>query len=771
MMDAGGNPWPANGQGIQLYLRRNGASNPPFTMAARLVGDTTPWSALPATVTRSATTASLNSFAPGSLWFGVLGKGSGDNSGAPPAGMAMFDNFRFAVSVPSMPPTDLYGAADVCYSGPAAISNVSVTVPGSNTSAMLRGLSANFPYTVTVYAQEAATGMWSIPSAPIMGTYLWARRLPPRQQALSLFLDSKWMPGTRINNWPDASGRGHSMLGRSAATQPTGIRNGGYGGDFLTPGYVRFTRSAGTFMVGDADAIDLGVGGEMTGYWIARNRETATQIYMGRGTMAATMDYSPGWMLAVQSTATDTLSGFLSLRANDDAGTIAGGQVRNVIQVTWGYQTSTPLTFGVVRNTSAPPMTGSLGGAHSLYACNEPTCTNGSPRVFEDANNASYPGTNSIGSKVSVQYRLDPAGGVAIARPPISDDNNFRIGGQPSSVGNPALAYGGDIYGIMLYREAHDRATRTQISEWYRSYIEASYCPLNINSVGVPAASQCATGPIWADCYQECSSGYSYFLGSPRYHGCSNGIWGSPALVCKRMCFDVAPPAYVQSCFRRYIDETFDGSDPETVARPPSAKYVTHPLIPAFERNVIWVWDRTMGYMVANTATADACARIRTGESILGPHVTRWSLYNPPNNGLETRTSATMRLDSSASIAGVVVRLVDANQHYRAEFSTGNVTLVRINARSGTPSFTRTVLRTVSGGNATIMAGVWYNVSVRAKRSAFSVLLNDVVIITATDATNSPNYGSGGVYIGSGSMATFDAMSIDNECDLGNVAR
>jgi hypothetical protein len=761
--DHNGAAWSAGG--VSLYLQRN-LQGAPFTVAAKAMGDAAPWS----TVQRvDVPNALLDSSSPGALWFGVVGKTAGNGSAAD-MGVARFSSFRLAVTVPAGQPKDVYGASDVCMRT-FNVTARSVVVPGNQTSASFEGLSANFPYTVTVTASNGALD--SPPSAPLPGVYFWARRLPPRAQYLNLFLDSKWMPAAaKVATWPDASGRGHTLSSRmSANTPPSSVRSTGYGGDFITPGYVSFKRSSGQFMTGDGDGVDFGVQGEMTLYWIARNRDTATQIYMGRGSMASNLDYSKGWVLACNSIATDTMTGFLSLKVHDDNNTVAGAQVRNVIQPSWGYQFSTPLVAVVARNASSPPSAGSLGQSYSVKACNEPTCTLGNPGVYQDPNFPYYPNTSVFTNRMSVTYAPDPVTGNIVSDPPISEDLNFRIGGQPTSAtaGNAATAYSGDVFGIMIYREAHDAATRISISNWYRDYIESNYCPLDITSpglaVGYPALNgnnqaQCRYGPVWADCYQECQgNGYNYFLGTPRYHSCTNGYWNAPPLVCKRMCHDVLAPLYTLSCQRRYIEDTFDyGFEPWG-----AAKYVTWPTIPVFERNVIWHWDTVTSMMIARTNAPDTCTRVRSVESILAPHPYRWSTYAPANNNLETRATAELRLDDGSSLAGVATRVIDSNNHYRAEFTTSNITLVRI------LSGKRTELGVVF--NYTLVPGVWYNVSIAAKQKMLTVGFNGQNIMTVVDSVYSPNYGPGGLYIGRNSAASFDNFRIDVECDLGNTAR
>lgn len=114
--------------------------------------------------------------------------------------------------VPAIAPLDLYGAADVCIA-PGGIRAVSVSAFSNASSATISGLSNNFPYTISVQAIDRTTGILSADSDPIEGTFFWARRSPPRQQRLSLWLNAKWLPSaTYLYRWPDASGNEHHMV-------------------------------------------------------------------------------------------------------------------------------------------------------------------------------------------------------------------------------------------------------------------------------------------------------------------------------------------------------------------------------------------------------------------------------------------------------------------------------------------------------------------------------------------------------------------------------
>jgi len=501
-----------NPAAVTLYIERRSPTDTsnPFTVAAKLKGDATAWASVKARVVVSI--SQLDAFSTGALWFGVTGKAAftplppGNSvayrSAAGVRGNARFDNLFIAMTLPTSALKDMYGFTDTCLAPGVTIPcAVSVLTSGAtNTSARVTGLSANFPYMVLVQAISAATGQLSAPAPPLDGTYFWARRMPPRQQKLALWLDAKWLPAGAVSTWSDASGNGHHMINTGAVAQkPVSVHaNNGYGYDFINPGHVTFTRTSSQYLVGDADSIHFGVNKPMTVYWFAINRYSSTQVVMGRGAMATKLDTSSsGWVLGVSSTSFDTSTGFASMRVGAAAPTagssgaasaVAASQTRGWI-LNYGYQLMSPYIVGVSRvllkngsavpsnadavalakagllpadyNATRYPVTGS-GALLRTYACNSPACNTGTELPFFDERNPDFNNTY-LSDPYQVTYvDTGAANGNLQAVPTVSSDLNFRIGGVPYSI-NTATAYGGDVFSVMVYNEDHDVATRSQV--------------------------------------------------------------------------------------------------------------------------------------------------------------------------------------------------------------------------------------------------------------------------------------------------------------------
>jgi len=494
-----------------LYIERRVPTDTanPFLVAARLKSDTTPWASVRARTV--VTTTTLDAFSPGALWFGVSAKAVPApapaatsplyRSASPVRGSARFDNLLVAMTLPSTLPKDVYGLTDVCVT-PGVTAPRAVWVKVVNASAVLSGLSANFPYTVTVQALLNGN-LASAASAPIEGLYFWARRMPPRQQRLVMWLDAKWMPAGAVGTWPDASGNGHHAINTAATAQrPVTVHaNTGYGYDFITPGAVTFTRASAQYLVSDADGVHLGGAGPMTVYWFARNRYTSSQLLVGRGAIANRLDTaSSGWAAAISSTSWDT-SGFLSFRhgapavgsGNTGAAVaVAASQVRASTPIYNGAPsmsshigTLTPVmlangssagpnadALALARagqlpadyNATAMPRLGAMGLFRAV-ACNAPNCSTGSEAVFLDELRPLFNNTYSS-DPYAVTYAALGTNANLQPTPAIGTDLNLRIGGQPYTI-NTATAYQGDLLGLLIYNEVHDSSTRSAVTSYY----------------------------------------------------------------------------------------------------------------------------------------------------------------------------------------------------------------------------------------------------------------------------------------------------------------
>lgn len=245
---------------VTLYIEQQApptaltAAATPFIVAARRSGDTMPLTSLLAR--QAVPAAAVRPFLPGALWFGMTGKATtvfpavanaaAYRTPSNVTGAALFRSFSVGMTPPSAMPKDIYGQPDVCVAAGLAVpAAVTVTVAASDApTAVIEGLSSNFPYTVTVRAL-GANGSISPPSPPIPGLYFYARAMPPRQQALRLWIDAYWQPSGAVTSAPDASGAGHGLINAAVYTtqRPSAQRIGGTFG-FAQSGYMRFTRAS-----------------------------------------------------------------------------------------------------------------------------------------------------------------------------------------------------------------------------------------------------------------------------------------------------------------------------------------------------------------------------------------------------------------------------------------------------------------------------------------------------------------------------------------------
>lgn len=840
-----GRPWPASG--VRLYLERAipTATTLPFVLAAKLASDATPWASVtPARQTVASST--LDAFLAGALWFGVGAKAAASTAAAfnttLPAwtslgsrtGAAVFDNLVVGMTMPTAWPRDIYGFTDVCAAGAGTrpLPVVTMMNTSSRTSLILTSLSANYPYTVTVFAIGPGN-VTSPPSPPLEGIYFWARQLPPRQQKLRFYLDSYWPSSGGVTNMPDASGFAHHVINTAANTaqRPTMQRGGGYASNFARPGFLRFTRTSSTYLAGDADSYHLSADQPMTVYWFARTRGTASQILLGRGMLATRLSSTDaGWAFAISSLSTDTMTGFLSMRVGSyvspqqyDIDTslsrinVAAAQTRSVVTNAGNtYQTAFAFSGHISRvplNTSAGapdpwarlvnisadptrarwvprdynfsvyPTIGAMG-LHRVTACNQPACSTGQEGPFFDERNRNFRNTY-FSDPFSVEYRpwtqiATPFNATPFALAPrlVSVppqvqtsplDNLFRVGGQPYG-SNPLTAYEGDIYAALIYNEDHDTATRNEVINYLFDRYERNYCTMSIAHPTTTSAGvgQCISGSTWSDCFQDCTGGNSAYFGNSGFHYCQNGYWSTPGLVCRRMCNDVLAPIYYATCWRRFLDERFNLTADPNLHM---LHWVFPPDILNVERSRIFTVDPAATVLVADTRQANPCERIRANTWFLyGPHPTRWQFFMPPANKLGQTTRAAISLADAASTAGIYIRMTDQNNHYRLETTLAQVQLVRLVGGG----------RTIIGSfryNRTHAPNEWFILALRgiATTNDFEVWYGPEANATMLGRIREPQYwnswGSGGVIIAPASTARFDNLTVDIECDLGGAAR
>lgn len=247
-------PWSASG--VSLYLQRTTTATAPFFLAAKLASDSTPWSSVLSKV--SVPSSALDAYVPGALWFGMTGKSTSVFPAVATAaayqarsnvsGVARFRNFIVGMTPPTAMPKDIYGLTDACVAAGLTrpVPVTAATANASQTWLVVEGLSSNFPYTVAVTPMSANGVPLAPPLPPIEGLYFWARRLPPRQQKLRLFLEAKWLSGAQTSV-ADASGLGHAMTNAAslASQRPVAQRSGTtWGADFAQSAYFRFSRAS-----------------------------------------------------------------------------------------------------------------------------------------------------------------------------------------------------------------------------------------------------------------------------------------------------------------------------------------------------------------------------------------------------------------------------------------------------------------------------------------------------------------------------------------------
>jgi len=323
-VDSRGSSWPASGVRIRTY--RNTSTNQWACAARADVSGSADWSGITAIL--SVPDALLPPYAIGDIWMGMATGAWGGGTGT--SATASFASFSVAVVVPASPPADLYGNTDVCIaSGGVAPMSMTVSAATNPTSAVMKGLSANFPYTITVVGTEQGTGAVSPPSDPVQGSWIFARQMPPRRGGLSLWLDSSWLPGGYLSRWPDASGHGHHLLQSNTNSRPY-VR----GGDGIArPSIASFTRSRGTYMSSGSDGIDLGMaeGQSYTVYLVLRPLSSTYQVVAGRGTTASDLLTSGtfGWAAGIYNTRTNPVPGYMGMLIGDASGAMSGSNSPN----------------------------------------------------------------------------------------------------------------------------------------------------------------------------------------------------------------------------------------------------------------------------------------------------------------------------------------------------------------------------------------------------------------------------------------------------------
>lgn len=368
-----------------------------------------------------------------------------------------------------------------------------------------------------------------------------------------------------------------------------------------------------------------------------------------------------------------------------------------------------------------------------------------------------------------------------MTRRAITNDLAFRIGGPAVFGGNSMYAYDGDIAQVAIYREAHDHTTKRQVLSWLNTYQYTSNCPTSIatpNTGNQWYANTCINGAVGSNCWQDCSGGYSRFIGVAGDHYCQSNYWTNAPLICRRQCPDVAPPRYTAACSRQWLSMPFNASDSTTMLT-----FITWPTLRIVNAQRTWfLMDGASAgagpnafvgdsVLVGNTTVSDACARISPAANIFAIHPTRWSTFIP--YGVQVVVSAAVSVDNAGapgSSGGIVFRFNDQNNHYRASISvaTGLVSLFRVS--SGRAVLLASAPVNASTGGMNLASNQWVTLSATALTPSITVSINNVTLISVYD-TAGPSYGSAGLWIDTSSVARFDNFTLSSGCDLAMVAR
>jgi hypothetical protein len=742
--------WTASGPLVLRVLRVGTGSGANFTVAARPSAIPDSWGAW---TNLTVSPRDLQAFVDADLWYGVelLGWGGSASSSA----AALFTGLRIAVPVPATPPRDLFNAVDVCVDA-AGIRRVVVSVGPQSTSAVLRGLSGFFPYTLTVVGVEAGTLSRSF-SSPLPGLYFYPRRMPPRSHKLGLWLDSRSIPAGALARWPDSSMRGHDLVQPDSTRRPTVSA-----GNLYATSTPNFRRTAAHYMVSGSDVFDLGIAGNFTAYLQLRGTQSTPQVVMGRGGPATVIKAEGrdhvGWAAVVYNELLYPYPGYLGIKVADGFSSPGGSKKDHFIANT-GYGSwydSVPIyTFtGSVLprdNPTADPNIPPTG----LFTT---AAKNGDARVFMSPGLADVAVGNNVTGLAGMAWYAGP-NGTAVSSPQISPDTTFRIGGPASASLDTRQSFDGDLWQILLYRESHDAATVARVSAWMQDYGFGRQCTQNIATANTNSGGAQCTG-MWGygslRCWQDCKSGFQWFMGNYHDHWCSNGAWDRPALNCKKGCGDAIPPLYVASCKRTIVADSFDDPAARTL-------YFNYPSLPHPQAERVWSYARDpLGsgtWMQANPTYTDACARMGPVSTVLGFGTNRWNdIYLPW--GSKAWFALSVMVETDNSTAGLAFRISDANTMYRVAIRTGSISLIRVTG--GRPV-------TIRSAPGPFVPWVWYNLEAVYERTNIAVVMNNVTLLSISDP-GGPNWGSVGLYAEAG-PARFANLSINSTCDMFNQAR
>jgi len=651
-------------------------------------------------------------------------------------------------------PTDPYGVPDACAAGMTSVTPVSILTP-TNATAFTR-LPAYFPFMVSITATDAG-GAVSPRSHP--HPFFYARAMPPGWEDMGLWLDARTLPPGKLAMWADSSPSGrHDFIQKQAAYQPTA--RAAASGVSGSSGAVAFTRAAGTVMEGGADAIDLGISTDFSTYIVLTQTQGASsQFVVNRGNLPSFGFTGWSWLSFVSTIAPFLWPGAFGVRTTDYNMATAGATVP---VTTLGV----PMTYAAVAAPGVP--NGKAFAPHNLAVAVAGDMS-GSMGAFLTA-----------GATMLLPVAVDYTTLNGTAKPVINNYLQMRLGSMGN--GDSTRGFDGDVYGVLTFRAAHNNATLAAVSAWLDSYYHRT-CPTPMASPNATGTGNCgASAATGASCGQACASGYAAVAGSVA-HTCNGGTWSGAALLCRRTCPALAAPVRWAACERTAWDEAWGWNAPDVFTGPsvapgaPSAganktaltsltaptlyPYAAFPPVPDTERARLWAVDAAAG--VLRATTSDACAH--TAASTLGIMPDGWDIKVPTASTLRATTRVAV---ASGSVAGVTVRLVDANNGYRltlAPDSGTGVTLALVSGGAVTPL-------AVDAGFP-VDADAWYVLDVTVVGATLTA------VITPTDAGGAPSGASttltaldgtltwGAVGLYASGVASFDYLTVRTSCDAG----
>jgi hypothetical protein len=440
------------------------------------------------------------------LWYGLAAR-TKDGS------LTKYANASFAyvssyLPTPLVAPNDVNGDVDKCVATGSVVSAVSQTVGSSIRSVTFKNLAQNVPYSVFVYENQT---VGSLVRCNVTVPFVYARPMPPRAYAITAWYDSSQFrsgstpvttllsspTATVLDIWPDSSGRGHHLTA-TGSRRPTVITS------TTSTMAVAFTRASAQWMATGADAIDLGVSTAFAVYSHASYSSSSQGFIAGRGIQKSTSDY--GWGFFTYSDANIGWPGLTGVRTTEVKGTQAAIGGNNVARNGMIQQGVHVVMFS--DNVTVTPDSTRLYPFYPKYMT-----MSHNPEFSTMVASSSFPGfTDGFALNVSkLNTPLSINWTTTGASPSISSNLAFHIGGPMDASGDTFHSISSSVYSIVLYREAHDSATRLSIQNWLDWYQYRRCYVVTSNTV---ISSSCTNGIRDDHCTQKCKTGYAQVAGT-----------------------------------------------------------------------------------------------------------------------------------------------------------------------------------------------------------------------------------------------------------------